>query len=506
MENLHYYGAFLLSIIFIIITKLVYKRHSPNSPPGPFSLPIIGHFHLLKQPLYQTLETLSFQYGPVLSLKFGSQPVVVVSSPSAVEEYFTKNDIIFANRPRSMEGDILTYNLTAPAWAPYGQLWRNLRRILNIEVFSKNSLQKFSHIREQQVYSLVRLVFKVSNGSEPQKVECKYFFSLLTFNVIMMMLTGEPCVGEEAASTDLGKQQLKDVKGILFAFLGMNICDYIPILRWVGYKGLEKNMVRLRWKRDKFLCHMIEEIEQIKNSPLNTKKGTLIETLLSLHESESEFNSDDIIKSIVLMMFAAGTDTTVTTMEWAMTLLLNHPEVLQKVKAEIDNQVGHGRLLNDSDLANLPYLRCVISETLRLYPPTPLLLPHFSTEDCTVGGYTIPQGTMLLANAWTVHRDPKLWEDPKSFKPERFDGFNGDRDAFKYFPFGNGRRSCPGAGMANRLSSLALGALIQCFDWERPDKEMVDMTPAAGFLLAKAKPLEALCSPCNSMIKILSQL
>ena len=108
------------------------------------------------------------------------------------------------------------------------------------------------------------------------------------------------------------------------------------------------------------------------------------------------------------MMFIAGTETTATTMEWVMSLLLNHPEVLQKVKAEIDRQVGCERLINDLDLAKLPYLHCVINETLRLYPTAPLLLPHCSSADCIVGGFHIPQGTILLVNAWSMHRDPKL--------------------------------------------------------------------------------------------------
>ena len=199
------------------------------------------------------------------------------------------------------------------------------------------------------------------------------------------------------------------------------------------------------------------------------------------------------------MMFIAGTETTATTMEWVMSLLLNHPEVLQKVKAEIDRQVGCEHLINDLDLAKLPYLHCVINETLILYPTAPLLLPHCSSADCIVGGFHIPQGTILLVNAWSKHRDPKLWEEPTKFKPERFEEINGERVGFKFFPFGIGRRACPGDGMAMRVMSLALGAFIQCFDWEMVGKVMVDMTSSFGFLMAKTKPLEAVCTPCPSM-------
>ncbi|KAB1220300.1 Cytochrome P450 81D1 [Morella rubra] len=511
MEKYYSYLAFLLTVVYII--KLLSRRNL-NSPPSPFCWPIIGHLHLLRPPLYKALETLSLRYGPILSLKLGCRSFLVVSSPSVVEECFTKNDIVFANRPRTMAGERLAYNLTSPVVAPYGHSWRNLRRFAAVEIFSQMSLQKSSIIRREEVNSLLRQVFKASSGKSKINVEFRYLFSLLAFNIVTRMVTGEPCVGEEAAGTDVGKQRLKDLKDIYFPSLMMNICDFFPALRWIGYKGLEKSMIRLQAKRDEFLQRLMEESKQKKTSSLSTstlvdveKKRTMIESLLSLRESEPEFYTDDVIKSMILMMYVAGTDTTATTLEWALLLLLNHPDVLQKVRAEIDNQVGHERLLNELDLAKLPYLRCVINETLRLFPTVPLLLPHFSTEDCTVGGFQIPRGTTLLVNAWFIHRDPKLWEEPTRFKPERFEATsNGEIDGFKFVPFGIGRRSCPGAGMGQRIISLTLGALIQCFDWERPGKEMVDMTPGGGFIMYKTKPLEAVCSPRHSMTTVLSQL
>ncbi|KAM3758138.1 hypothetical protein ACB098_01G020200 [Castanea mollissima] len=504
MENFYLYFALTLSTVFFI-TKLL-NHHNKNLPPSPFSLPIIGHLHLLKLPLHQTLETLSLQYGPILSLKFGSRSILVVSSPSAVEECFTKNDIVFANRPQSIAGDRLSSNSTALVWAPYGHLWRNLRRVCTIEIFSHISLQKSSIIREEEVYSLLRQLFKVSN-IEPQKVDFKYLSSLLVSNIIVRMVTGKPCVGEEFACMDVGKKLLKEFKEAYSSGLSVDICDFLPILRWVGYKGLEKNMVRLQRKRDEAIRRLFEEIKLNNDNIIDVEKmRPLIETLFSLRKYEPEFFSDDVIKSLTLTMFIAGTETTVTTMEWVMSLLLNHPEVLQKVKAEIDCQVGCERLINDLDLAKLPYLRCVINETFRLYPTVPLLLPHCSSADCTVGGFHIPRGTILLVNAWSMHRDPKLWEEPTKFKPERFEEINGEREGFKFIPFGMGRRACPGAGMAMRVMSLALGAFIQCFDWEMVGKEMVDMTSGFGFLMAKTKPLEAICTPRPSMTCVLSQL
>lgn len=203
-------------------------------------------------------------------------------------------------------------------------------------------------------------------------------------------------------------------------------------------------------------------------------------------------------------MFIAGVETTAVVLEWAMSLLLNNPDVLQKVRAEIDCNVANGRMLNDADLVNLPYLCCVIKETLRLYPPAPLLLPHFSSENCIVGGYHIPRGTTIMVNAWAMHRDSKVWEEPNKFKPERFEGIHSEREGFKHIPFGMGRRACPGAAMAIRTISFALGSLIQCFEWEKIGAE-VDMTASYGLSLSKTVPLVAMCSPRQNMIGMLNR-
>ncbi|KAK3019704.1 hypothetical protein RJ639_003938 [Escallonia herrerae] len=118
-------------------------------------------------------------------------------------------------------------------------------------------------------------------------------------------------------------------------------------------------------------------------------------------------------------MLLAGTDTSAVTIEWAMSLLLNHPKVLAKARDELDNQVGHNRLADEPDLPKLHYLHSILNETFRLFPEAPLLVPHESSDDSMVGGFDVPRGTMLLVNAWALHRDPKIWDDPTTFRPER---------------------------------------------------------------------------------------
>ncbi|GMP79604.1 hypothetical protein CsSME_00035083 [Camellia sinensis var. sinensis] len=250
-------------------------------------------------------------------------------------------------------------------------------------------------------------------------------------------------------------------------------------------------------RMDKFLQKLVDEH---KKTSASTKVKTLIHNLLSLQETEPEFYTNSIINGMIMVLLIAGSDTSSTTLEWAMSLLLNHPDAMTKVKEEIDAHVGQDRLIDEQDLPKLDYLSNVVNEALRLYAPVPLLLPHEASEDCTVGGYDVPQGTTLMVNALAIHRDPKLWENPTKFMPERFQAESAG-DGYRLIPFGSGRRGCPGASLAKRMVGLALGALIQSFEWKTVNEEQVDMTESPGITMPKLKPLEAICKPRLSMSK-----
>ncbi|KAJ0535891.1 putative cytochrome P450 [Helianthus annuus] len=259
---------------------------------------------------------------------------------------------------------------------------------------------------------------------------------------------------------------------------------------------LIKKMTKLQEKRNAYFQALIDELRKVKDEEdENKKKNTMIAVLFRLQKSDPDYYNDKLIKIFLLNLLAAGTDGPVSTMEWAFSLLLNHPDVLEKAQNEIDKVVGKERLVNESDIANLPYLRCVVSETLRLYPPTPLLLPHQSTEDCVVGGYHVPRGTVLLVNQWGIQHDPKVWSDPERFDPERFVGFEASKDRFRLMAFGAGRRACPGELLAMRMIWLTMGLLIQCFDWERTTEELIDLNEGLGLTMPKAQPLVAKCTP-----------
>jgi len=194
-----------------------------------------------------------------------------------------------------------------------------------------------------------------------------------------------------------------------------------------------------------------------------------------------------------------GSDTTMITLTWALSLLLNHSDTLKKAYEELDKVVGRDRRVDESDIKNLVYLQAIVKETLRLYPPSPLVIRSL-LEDCTLsGGYHIPANTRIMVNVWKVHRDERVWPNPDDFKPERFFTIHKDVElrgqSFELIPFGSGRRSCAGISMALNMVNLALASFLQGFNVAKPTNEDVDLSESVGLTNLKASPLEVLITP-----------
>ena len=197
-------------------------------------------------------------------------------------------------------------------------------------------------------------------------------------------------------------------------------------------------------------------------------------------------------------MFTAGTDTSSSTVEWAIAELIRHPKILAQVKEELDRVVGRDSLVSELDLAQLSYLQAVVKETFRLHPSTPLSLPRIAAESCEINGYHIPEGTTLLVNVWAIARDPAEWTDPLEFRPERFlpGGEKAQVDVrgndFEVIPFGAGRRICAGMSLGLRMVTLLTASLVHAFDLGLPNgllPEKLNMDEAYGLTLQRAAGL-----------------
>lgn len=198
-------------------------------------------------------------------------------------------------------------------------------------------------------------------------------------------------------------------------------------------------------------------------------------------------------------MILGGSDTTATTLTWAMCLLLRNPLVLEKAREEIDMQIGKERCVNESDISKLVYLQAIVKETLRLYPPAPFSSPREFNEDCTIGGYHVKKGTRLIPNLWKIQRDPSVWSDPTEFQPERFLTTHKEIDVkgqnFELLPFGSGRRMCAGMSLGLNMVHFTLANFLHSFETLSASSQSIDVTEIFGFVNTKATPLEILVRP-----------
>nr|GEW83901.1 cytochrome P450 CYP82D47-like [Tanacetum cinerariifolium] len=492
---------------FLILNKTRVNRSKHNAPPrAKGAWPIIGHLHLLggSRPAQQVLGDLADKYGPIFTIKLGFHQALVVSSGEIAKECYTTNDKVFASRPKSKAVEIMGYNYAMFGLAPYGDYWRQVRKIITLEVLSQRRVEMLGHVRESELKASLKDIHdawennKESEGSNMVKVDMKQWFGTLVLNIVVRVISGKrfPTNDEEGI-------HFQNVIRKNFELLGAFVAsDYIPYMDRFDLGGHEKEMM-LVWKEmDNIMDGWLQEHRrEIESGQQLERNQVFLDVLISSFQGapKEDFPGFDHDTALI----TAGLDTTSVTLTWALSLLLNNPKALKAVQEEIDEHVGRDRPVVESDMKNLFYLEAVIKETLRLYPAGPLAVPHESMEDCVLSGYNVPKGTRLLINLWKLQRDPNIWPDPDEFKPERFMTTDKHIDVkgkhYELLPFGSGRRMCPGVFFALQALHLTLATLIQQFELVKPSDEQIDTSKSSGLTTSKATPLEVLLSPRSSL-------
>ncbi|KAM0055661.1 putative cytochrome P450 [Helianthus debilis subsp. tardiflorus] len=282
--------------ILTLVLNMFRKRTKPNLPPGPLPLPVLGHLHLLKQPFHETLLNLSHKFGPIMLLRFGVRRAVIVTSPSLVEECFTKtNDIVLANRPLTRSLKHFSYNYTTMGAAPYGDLWRALRRVAASELLSTPRLDATTHLREHEVKLMCRQII----NQYSRQVNLKSWFKELLFNITTMAIMGKRYYGDYINVGDLEQVlAFKDMIEEMFKLIHTpNVVDLLPVLGWFGFGGVEKKIIGLMDRVDRFLQEIIEERRRIGSC----ESGIMVDKLLALQQQEPELYTDEIIKGFILV-------------------------------------------------------------------------------------------------------------------------------------------------------------------------------------------------------------
>ncbi|XP_068635965.1 flavonoid 3'-monooxygenase CYP75B137-like [Aristolochia californica] len=377
-------------------------------------------------------------------------------------------------------------------WAPYGAQWRMLRRVCMGEMLSSSKLDISYDFRRSAVLEMVAEL----HGGAGAPINVGKVMFVVMYKVITGLLWGRSVSDEE--KHQVGDEFQQVVEYLTGVFCKPDVSDFFPVLApfdlGVIFRQTKKAGVRL----EQILDYLINESQKRGNTE---RTRDFLQILLKIQESGDPKAplSRSHFKSLLMDLVLAGNDTTWTTMEWAMTEVMKHPEVMKKAQEELDKVVGKNHPVEETHLAHLHYVNAFVKEVLRLHPVVPLMLPRTPSQSTTLGGFMVPKASRVLVNMWAIQRDPAAWESPEKFRPERFLTATGKREFtgndFHYFPFGSGRRICPGMALAERMLMYVMATLLHSFDWKLPEGTELDVCEKFGIVLKKAKPLMAVPTP-----------
>ncbi|KAL6979273.1 unspecific monooxygenase [Sarracenia purpurea var. burkii] len=520
MDLLSLIEAIGIFIAILVLCKLWMLKGNLNNhvmkgvepPEAKGALPIIGHLHLLggKTPVFRTLAAMADRNGPIFKIRLGMRQAILVSSKETIMECLTINDRAFLSRPMTAALKYMGYGGAMFVIAPYGPNWSEFRRVITNHLLSNRCLDSMKCILASEVDSGIQHLYSLCSGnsnsnsnSNSVKIDISRWFLLLIRNMMIRPIAGRR-FSFKADETDKEGWRFGDAMDKFVSLLCcFEVSDVISIpgIEWMDLQGHLKSMKQNAEELDYFMSKWLEEHFQGGQNDQTKIERDFMDMLVRLFPKGGAafgHKNEDFIKATSLSLVMAGSDTTSGTLSWALSLLLNHEKALKIVQEEIDINVGRERLVEESDINNLVYLKAVVKETMRLYPAGPLSVHRESTEDCNIAGYHVPKGTRLIVHLWKLHRDARVWDNPNEFRPERFlDDIKSDlrRRHFEYLPFNSGRRSCPGMAMAFQMMHLTLARLLQSFNLATPMNKPIDMTESLGPNLHKATPLQVLLSP-----------
>ncbi|XP_062119678.1 cytochrome P450 89A2-like [Humulus lupulus] len=503
-------GWWWLSLIIIPLFLLKFiSRRSPTLPPGPFILPIIGTILSLRtsiSDLELILRNLHVKYGPIVSLRIGSRPAVFIADHHLAHQALIHNGAIFADRPSALSTTkIFNSNQLNISSVRYGPTWRLLRRNITSEILHPSRVKSYSRARKWVLDILLkRLESDAQSAADGVRVMDHFVYAVFCLLVLM-------CFGDK-----LEESKIKEIETVqrrmLLSFSRFNIHYFWPCLAKTLFRKRWREFLQLRHDQREVLVPLINSRKKVEEAKVSTCDDDddfvlcYVDTLLGLElpEEKRKLEIGDMV-SLSSEFLNAGTDTTSTALQWIMANLVKHPQIQGKLYEEIKGVVGNddGRRveIEEEDLQKMPYLKALILEGLRRHPPSHFVVPHAVSEDVVVGGHVVPKKGSVNFMVAEMGWDPKVWEDPMAFKPERFlvgddskveFDITGNRE-IKMMPFGAGRRICPAYGLAMLHLEYFVANLVWKFEWNKVGE--VDLSEAQEFTVVMKNPLHARLTP-----------
>ncbi|XP_048345322.1 cytochrome P450 2K6-like isoform X4 [Sphaerodactylus townsendi] len=477
MDPLPIFFLFVLTVTLFLKAGSFWNANCQNSPPGPKPLPLIGSLHLLdlKRP-YITMCKLSKQYGPVFSIQMGAQKMVVLTGYETVKEALVNQADAFAGRPFIPMFE--EFNKGYGIIFSHGENWRVMRR------FALSTLRDYGMGKrtiEDRIVEECGFLIKRFESYEGKPFENTAIINGAVSNIIVSILLGKRFEYDDSTFVRLLRLISENLR--LFGSPSVQLYNMFPALGFLF--GAHKTVLNNRDELHVFIQATF--VEYLKELDANDQRNLIDSFLIRQQEEKTQTNGffhNENLQSLVGNLFAAGTETTSTTLRWGLLLMMKYPEIQSKVQEEIARVIGSAQPQTEHR-AKMPYTDAVIHEIQRFSNIIPTNLPHATTVDVSFKGYSIPKGTYILPLLCSVLQDETQWEKPLKFYPEHFldsDGKFVKRDAF--MPFSAGRRICAGETLAKMELFLFFTSLLQRFTFQPApgmSKEDLDFMPLVGF-------------------------
>ncbi|KAL2644318.1 hypothetical protein R1flu_011905 [Riccia fluitans] len=499
-----------IAVIYAVYATLLphLKVIGKKLPPGPPVWPILGSLPYLGGELHDVLWTLSKKYGDVMRVGLGQYNLIVISSAEAAEECMKVRDTEFHHRSaRTIQRTAAKYvghDGQDIVFSDYNDQLRLLRKVCTTELFTVARMNKSAQLRGLELRRLLRSIQSFHDKGE--LMEVRDHFHNLTMNVMCLMMFGKRYYGADLPVTTELQNFQRLIRDTFDNAGRLNLSDLVWFLRPFDLQGINKTLGGIRKRSEKLYQMIIDEHRErrrkVEEAGLVLQEDKdlydFVDVLITLQGEDKV--SDKQIIGLLHDMVLAGTDTSATTLEWAVLECVRNPHMQKRLQEELDRVIGRDRPVEETDIQNLPYLNAFIKEIFRLRTTGPITLPRLNEKASSLGGYYIPPNSTVFVNIFAIAHDPRYWENPLVFNPDRFLNSNISLigNDYQLMPFGSGRRKCVGIALGTVMVFRSLATLMHSYEWSLPDgitPETMDTSAKYFLVLRNATPLQVMAKP-----------
>ncbi|KAM7408227.1 hypothetical protein PAMA_002089 [Pampus argenteus] len=461
--------ALLLACVTLLFSLHLWRRlrqRSSLSPPGPVAWPVIGNAAQLGKAPHLCFMRMAKKYGDVFQIKLGCRTVVVLNGDS-IKQALIKQGPQFAGRPDFTSFQYIS-NGDSFAFGTVTDSWKAHRRVAHstVRMFSTGNPQTKKTF-EQHILSETKELLQlfVKKTKEQQYFQPMTYLVVSTANIMSAV-----CFGKRYSYED---EEFRQVVGRNDQFTQtVGAGSIVDVMPWLQYfpnpiKTIFENFKKLNLEFSMFIRDkVIEHRKTIQSSTIRDMTDAFIVALDQLHDKTGLSLEKDYVSPTVGDIFGASQDTLSTAMQWIFIILVKYPEMQRRLQQEVDKVVGRSRLPSIEDQPELAHVMAFIYEVMRFTSFVPLTIPHSTTTDTSIMGYTIPKNTVIFINQWSINHDPARWANPETFDPVRFldetGALNKDLTG-SVLIFSLGKRRCIGEELS-KLQLFLITAIIahQC--------------------------------------------